>query len=330
LRKRHIHNGNLRIGMALIAAALCFTALLTPAAQAQAIHVKHAKGELTLPATPKTVLVLDVPSLDTLHALGVEVAGVPSNNLVSYLAQYQADRYRKIGTIFEPDLAAIQAAQADLVIVGGRSSSKYEEVAKLAPTIDLSGDSQRFLESARENIATLGRIFGKTREATQLIATLDGKAAALQAAAKDAGPIVMLMANAGRVGVYGAGARPHWLYRDIGFHAVNVVIPPNPNPQDRQAAAAASAAAFADAMQKNPDWIFVLDRSAAIGQGTAENAAARVLGEDERVRQTNAWKNQQVVYLLPQEAYIVSSGYQALTRLMDQVHQAVRAKTGKK
>jgi len=314
-----------RMGLPLIAAALFCALLAIPAAQAQPITVKHAKGEITLTATPKTVLVLDVPSLDTLDALGVDVAGVPGGNLVPYLTQYQADRYRKIGTLFEPDLAAIQAAKPDLIIIGGRSASKYEDLAPLGPTIDLSVDSQRYLDSARENIETLGRIFGKTREAAQLVTTLDEKATALKAVAKDAGTLVMLIANAGRVGVYGAGARTNWLYRDIGFAAVALSsTPPKPDATQEERAAA-SAAVFAEAMQKNPDWLFVVDRSAAIGQGTAENAAARVLGENDLVRQTSAWKNRKVVYLLPQEAYIVGSGYQALTRLMDQVQQAVSA-----
>jgi len=326
VKNTNLHRAYERFGLPLIVAALFFTLLLTPMAQAQSMHVKHAKGEISLAAPPKTVLVLDLPTLDTLNALNVEVAGVPEGSLVPYLRHYQDARYVKIGTLFEPNLAAIQAARADLIIVGGRSSAKYEEVAKLAPTIDFGPDNQRGLESAREHIATLGHIFDKPREAAQLIATLDEKAAALKAAAQRAGSTVMLITNAGRIGIYGAGARTNWLYQDIGFHAVPITTPPNPDPQDREAAAAASAAAFAEAMQHNPDWIFIVDRNAAIGQGTPENAAKHVLGENALASQTTAWKTGQVVDLLPQEAYIVGSGYQALTRLMDQVQQAVSAK----
>ncbi|KXU35286.1 iron ABC transporter substrate-binding protein [Cephaloticoccus primus] len=307
----------------LFACALAGLALfLAPFAQAQPIRITHAKGELVLPAVPKRVLVLDVPSLDNLDALGVEVAGVPDGNLVPYLAKYQAAKYAKIGSLFEPNYEAINAARPDLIIIGGRSSSKYKEVAAIAPTIDLSVDADNYIESAKANLATLGRIFGKERRAAELNTALDARLAALKGLAAGAGRTVIVTTNAGRIGAYGPRSRLGWLHSTVGFNTVMDNIDDRFHGGD--------IISFEFLMEKNPDWIFVISRDAAIGQRNAENAAEKVL-DNELTHQTTAWKKQQIVYLDPPSAYIVGSGYQALSNLLGQVHDAlVASKVGKK
>jgi iron complex transport system substrate-binding protein len=76
----------------------------------------------------------------------------------------------------------------------------------------------------------------------------------------------------------------------------------------------------------NPEWLFVIDRDAGIGRATDPGKAAAQVLDNELVHQTNAWKKKQIVYLDPQAAYIVSSGYTALTTLLDQVYKAVSEK----
>ena len=54
----------------------------------------------------------------------------------------------------------------------------------------------------------------------------------------------------------------------------------------------------------NPDWLFVLDRTAAIGE---EGKTAREVLDNALVHQTKAWKNNQVVYL-SSSAYLAAGG----------------------
>ena len=162
---------------ALAGAIIGLGALAAPATAD--VLVRHAKGELSLPSTPEKVFVFDLASLDTLTALGVEVSGVPGGKKPAYLSQYEGEDVAKIGTLFEPDYEAINAGEPDLIIVAGRSSAKYEDLAKLAPTIDLTTDTENFLESARQNARTLAGLFGKEEEAEALLAKLDESNAAL-------------------------------------------------------------------------------------------------------------------------------------------------------
>ncbi|HAU75352.1 MAG TPA: iron ABC transporter substrate-binding protein, partial [Agrobacterium sp.] len=77
---------NFTFPVRLLAAAAFSLGAMT--ASAEEMTIKHAQGETVLKAAPKKVLVLDVPSLDNLDALGVEPTGVVGSNLPTYLQKY--------------------------------------------------------------------------------------------------------------------------------------------------------------------------------------------------------------------------------------------------
>ncbi len=92
---------------------------------AQTVPVKHARGEAAVPSNPTKTVVLDLAVLDTLHALGVDVTGVPTAaKLPPQLAQYADKRYLKVGSMFEPNYEVIHAAQPQVIFVAGRSAPK--------------------------------------------------------------------------------------------------------------------------------------------------------------------------------------------------------------
>jgi len=120
------------------AAALALT--LSPAL---AETVTHAQGQTEITGTPETVLVYDIATLDNLDALGVPVAGAPGAALPPYLARYAAP----IGTLFEPDFEAVNAAEPDLVLVGGRSAAQYAALSALVPTLDLTVAREGYIDN---------------------------------------------------------------------------------------------------------------------------------------------------------------------------------------
>ena len=71
----------------------------------------------------------------------------------------------------------------------------------------------------------------------------------------------------------------------------------------------------------NPDWLFVLNRSAAIGE---EGKAAKDVLDNPLVAETTAWKKGQVVYL-PPETYLAAGGTQELLNASKQVTEAFNA-----
>jgi iron complex transport system substrate-binding protein len=294
---------------AALAAALAVS-IAVPSFAAD-IVVKHAQGETTVAQNPAKVVTFDYAALDTLDALGVDIIGLPGSNLPEYLGKYADDKYLKLGTIFEPDFEAVAAAAPDLIIVAGRSSTAYAELAKIAPTIDLSNDWANFEGSIKANSKILGEIFGKTAEVDALIAELDAKTAAIKAKAADAGKGLVVLTSGNEVTAYGPGSRFGWIHDSLGVA---------PAVADVEAATHGDAISFEFILEANPDWLFVIDRDAATGEG----AAAAIL-DNELVVQTNAWKNQHVVYIDPVRSYIVNGGLPAFTALVDQVGTALGA-----
>src|SRR6218665_1919640 len=227
------------------AGVLALFSALTLAAPSLAadIVVKHAQGETTLPATPVKVVTFDYATLDTLDALGVEITGLPGSNLPEYLGKYADDKYLKLGTIFEPDYEAVAAAAPDLIIVAGRSSAAYPELAKIAPTIDLSNDWANFEGSIKANSKILGDIFGKTAEVDAQIAALDARIAAIKAKAADAGKGLIVLTSGTEVTAYGPGSRFGWIHDSLGIV---------PAVADVEAATHGDAVSFEFVLEANP------------------------------------------------------------------------------
>ncbi len=276
-----------------------------------ATTITHAQGELEIDGVPETVLVYDLAVIDTLDALGVKVDGIPAINLPAYLESYRDADLPAIGSLFEPDFEAVAAMAPDLVIVGGRSSPKYAELAAIAPTIDLSIDRTDFVASAKKNAETLGRIFGKEAEAAEAVAQLDASVAALREASADAGSVLVILTTGGRMSAHGPGSRFGVVYDEYGF---------SPAVEQLDTGNHGQSISNEFILETNPDWLFVVDRDAAIGR---EGQAARQMLDNELVRQTTAWQQDQVVYLDAVSWYIVGGGLTAMKTSIEQMTEAV-------
>ena len=303
---------------ALLAAATLIGLLVLAAgsapARAEPIVVKHAQGETTLAAIPKRVLVLDFASLETLDAIGVEVVGVVGALMPEHLSKYKADAYVKIGTLFEPDYEAIHAAKPDLIIVSARSAPKYGELSKIAPTIDLSTDDNSHLQSSIERARTLGRIFGKEAEIDALVAKLEAAIAGVRKQSENAGKGLIILTTGGKMSAYGPSSRFGTLHRDFG-------IPPAVEGLDK--AIHGQGISFELILKSNPDWLLVVDRDVAVGQGG--QPAAELL-DNPLVARTAAWQKGQVVYLDPVRWYLVGGGLISLQACADQITAAFQGK----
>lgn len=294
----------------LFGAALVATALAS-SANAADVAVKHAQGETTVATNPEKVVVFDFATLDNLDRLGVKIIGVPGSIAYpEYLKKYDGADYTKVGTLFEPDYEAVNAAEPDLIIVGGRSAAKYGELAKIAPTIDLTVPAKEFISGTEANIEKLGQIFGKETEAKAEVDKLNSELAALKEKTKGKGKGLMILTSGGKISAYGPGSRFGVLHDSFGVE---------PAAPDLSVGNHGQPVSSEFILETNPDWLFVLDRDAAIGR---EGTSAKQLLDNDLVRQTNAWKNDQVVYLNAQNWYLVGGGLGALHNTIQQLSAA--------
>lgn len=284
---------------------------LSVATLGYAAPVKHAQGETNIDGVPQKIVVFDLAAVDTLDVLGVEIDGLPAGILPPYLQKYADSSITRVGTMFEPDFEAVAAMEPDLIIVGGRSAPKYAELSKLAPTIDLTVDRTNFFASAKQNAVTLGEIFGKQAEAAEAVAALDTSLAGLRASAEDAGNVLVMITTGGRMSAHGPGSRFDVVFSDYGF---------KPAVEGLDTGTHGQAISNEFILETNPDWLFVVDRDAAIGR---EGTAAKQMLDNELVNQTTAWQKNQVVYLDPVSWYLVGGGLTAMNISIDQIVEAL-------
>ncbi len=276
------------------------------------VTVAHAQGETAVPADPQRVVVFDVGVLSTLDSLGVEVAGVPEATYPESLSQYSGAEYAKVGSLFEPDYEAVNALEPDLIIVGGRSAAVYPELAEIAPTIDLTVDNQDFLASFAERTTTLCEVFGEQAAVAERLAAVEQRATEVRTAAADAGDALFVMTSAGELSAYGPETRFGLVYEELGL---------TPADDGLTAADHGDAISFEYLAENDPDVLLVLDRDAAIGE--SGQAAAQVL-DNELVRGTTAWQQDDVHYLDSTVWYIAPNGLPSVEQMVEEVGAAVR------
>jgi len=303
-----------RHSISLIVVALLALVSGAPTSRSEPLIVSHAQGETTLATKPKKIFTLDLSALENLDALGIEVAGVPGALIPSHLAKYGDAKYTKIGSLFEPDYEAINAAKPDLIIVAARSGPKLKELSRIAPTIDLTVDDSDFLASVFRHARTLGQILGKQAEVEARISKIEVDAKALREKASMAGRGLIILTTGGRMSAYGPLSRFGLLHNAFGI---------TPAVADLDRAIHGQGVSFELILKANPDWLFVVDRDTAIGR--AGQPAAKLL-DNPLVARTNAWKNGNVVYLDPARWYLVGGGLVSIQTNLDQIASALASK----
>lgn len=312
----------LRFAALQLSLALSLLLVLSTAHAAYPLTVEHAQGSVILDQPPTRVAVFDLATLDTMEALDVEVAGVPEQVGPAHLQKFQDEKYAKVGTLFEPDYAALQALQPDLIIIAGRSRMAYDKLAELAPTIDLTLNPESFVEGVRGNLQLLGNIFDKPQKAEQLDTELQQALVKVQQQSRGLSSVTLFTIN-GRIMTHAPGERFGMLYELLGTKSTAEAGEAAPGGQARPEAGSPEAkklqedqrARLEQALAQQPDWIVVLDRGAATG---GEGRAAETMGQDTAVAATDAWKQGKVYYLDPAAWYTATGGYQSLMETLQE------------
>ena len=276
----------------------------------QSLNGSKEAVELTVPYDPQRIAVLDMASLDILDALGLgdRVVGSASTSL-DYLQSYmENEAVANLGTIKEADLEAVMASEPDVIFIGGRLATSYDALSEIAPVIYLSTDTELgVVKSVCKNTAAVASLFGLESKAEELMTDFDGRIAALQefAAGKTA---IVGMCTSGSYNVLGNDGRCSLIGREIGFENIGVDANIDTSTHGNEAS-------FEFIVEKNPQYIFVMDRDAAIGTDGAK--LAQEIMDNELVNKTQAAQDGHVIYLAnPAVWYTAEGGVTALDRML--------------
>ena len=286
----------------------------TPAAP-ETITITSLNGnrepvELEIPYDPQRIAILDMASLDILDALGVgdRVVGSASTSL-DYLQSYVTDEnISNLGTIKEADLEAVMACEPDVIFIGGRLSKSYDALSEIAPVVYLSTDSSiGVVESVRKNAATIASMFGLEDQVATLMGGFDSRIETLKAFAEGK-TAIMGLCTSGGFNVLGNDGRCSIIGVEIGFENVGVDANVDTSTHGNEAS-------FEFIVDKNPEYIFVMDRDAAIATEGAQ--LAQEIMENELVMGTDAYQNGNIVYLAhPAVWYTAEGGITALDLML--------------
>ncbi|MFJ5623348.1 siderophore ABC transporter substrate-binding protein [Peribacillus loiseleuriae] len=279
--------------------------------ESKEITVKHLLGETTVKTLPEKVAVFDMGSLDTLDKLGVEsVVAVPHDGLPTYLNKYEGTT-ENAGGLKEPDFEKLAAVAPDLIIISGRQAESYEELSKIAPTIYMGVDTSKYMESFEQNVTTLGEIFGKEDEAVKELGNVEKSIEELKTTVNPEKTGLILLSNGGKVSAFGPNSRFGIIHDVFGVKAVDDKL---------EVSTHGNSINFEYIVEKNPDYLFVVDRDAVAGDG----AAAKTTIENDLVKGTKAFKEGNIVYLDPSYWYLSGGGLESVQEMVHEISEGLK------
>ena len=279
-------------------------------ADGEKIKITHKLGETEVTKNPSKVIVFDYGIADALNTLDVEIIGLPKSSLPSLLSKYEDSKYENVGSLKEPDMEKVYELKPDLIIMSGRLESYYEELNKIAPTIYLGVDNTDYLGSFKKNMETLGQIFDKEKEVKAQVAKVEEAIGKVNEKAEGVNALIAL-ANDNAFSVYGEGSRFGIIHKEFGIEAVDKTIESSTHGQK---------ASFEYILDKNPDYLFVIDRAAVTGG----NTSAKEMFDNEIIKKTDAYKNGNIVYLDADVWYTISGGIESTQKMVDEVLEALK------
>ncbi|OBX08804.1 ABC transporter [Gallibacterium salpingitidis] len=282
--------------------------------QAQDITVKTSVGEQTIPQDAKRIVVLDYGVADTLRELGAtdRIVGIPkSTALPAYLESFKADTFANVGSLPEPAFEKINELKPDLIIASGRQQKMLDRFKEIAPVFYYQNDFNDFYPSLVNNIDILGKIVNKEAEAKQRIADLDKKINGLAEVTKGKTALLVLV-NENRISAYGDTSRYGLVYQKFGF---------TPADKNIKSSTHGMSVGFEYVLEKNPDYLLVVDRTAAI---TDKKGNAQVVLNNDLIKKTKAYQQKHIVYLDAANWYLAFGGLKATENMITELESAVK------
>lgn len=280
--------------------------------EGEKILVEHELGTTEVPVNPQKVITFDFGVLDALDSLEVDVIGTAkSSKLPSFLSKYEDEKYIDFGTLKEPNMEKVFEAKPDLIIISGRMEDYYEEFSKIAPTLYMTLDNTDYMASFEKNMNTLGQVFDKEKLVTKKLNEVKESVEEVNklATEKKVNALITL-ANEGAFSVYGEGSRFGIIHGAFGIEAVDKTIESSTHGQK---------ASFEYIVEQNPDYIFVVDRTAVVGGASS----AKDMFNNELIKKTDAYKNDRIVFLDAQVWYTVNGGFTSTQIMVDEIKAAL-------
>lgn len=277
------------------------------------VTIEHELGKTEVDKNPEKVVVFDNGIMDTLDELDIDIAGVPQANLPSYLAKFESDDYANVGAPKEPDLEKIAEVDPDVIIISGRQSDMYDELEEIAPTIYLGVDTDRYMDSFEENMHTIGELFDKEDEIDKELADIEESVDAVKEKAEGLDKkALIIMAADKKISAFGPSSRFGLIHDVFGIPPVDEGIENSTHGQN---------VSFEYVKEQDPDLLYVVDKG-AIKKGSEQPPAKDII-ENELVKDSTAYQNDDIYYLNPEVWYQSGGGLVSVKEMIKEVSDSL-------
>lgn len=269
---------------------------------------------LANPLESATGVVMDFGAVDTLVVLDKTdaISALPMRNLPRYLGDIDTTTMKDGGGMKEPNLDVYAEIKPAFIVISPRLGGKVEELSQYAPVLNFAANADDYYPSVTQNILELAKLVDAEDAANRSLNTLNTTLDTIKAdiATSDKRALTM-MHNAGNVFATPAGGHGQYIHNFLGVK--NAVIEPI---EGRQVVDIA----YLNEIQ--PDLLFIIDRSAAIGQ---EPLDLETFKRDVVANaKTQAGKEIKVVYLDPTLWYLSGNGLMSMEMQAKEVQKGLQ------
>ncbi|HFH9921704.1 TPA: siderophore ABC transporter substrate-binding protein [Streptococcus suis] len=302
----------------IIALAACSSA--EQVSTSQDITIQTSTGETTVPSNPQKIVVLDYGVADSLRALGKEdtIVGMPKDSLPTYLKDLKDKKeITNVGNLREVNLETVAELEPDLIILSSRTQDQQAEFEKIAPAIYFENSTSDYLNSVKTNATELAKLFGDevVKEAESKLADIDTLVQTAQDKNKDTQLTTLtVLLNEGSMAGIAPDGRYSFIYKTLGFQPTDLKL--KENTQGNQGRSHGSSLSLESVSQINPDIIFVVDRTLAIGGDDTQNSD---ILNNALIQETNAGKNKKIITLTPDLWYLSGGGLESTKLMFEEV-----------
>lgn len=282
------------------------------AASENTVEITHSLGKTHVPLNPERIVALDFATIENLNQIGVSIIGMPKLAVPTHLKDFESnDEITNVGSLVEVNLELINELNPDLIIIGGRLRDSYKSLSRIAPTIITNFETSDPVGALRKDLENLGEIFDKEGEYGDLLMELEHKIDEAQKTIQDSDKkALVVLHNRGRFSAYGSGSRFGLIHDVLGVREAAKGL-------DTHLHGTRASSEFIK--ETNPDILFVVDRSAAIG----EQALDVEVVENELIQRTNAYQNGKIIYLNSEAWYLSGTGgIESINMMIDEIWQA--------
>lgn len=290
----------------------------------QALNGNKEMADIEVPYDPQRIAILDMPALDIIDALGVGDRIVGSTSVtIEYLTDYNPDDSNgvimNLGTVKTADLEKVAACEPDIIFIGGRLSSIYADLEAIAPVVYLAVDYEKgVVESTKYNAQTIASIFGKETEIDALFTEFQPRIDALNNVLN--GKNVLLgMYNSNALSLMDTESQLNIIAKELGANNLGETV------GEVDKATHGEEASWETIITLNPEYMFILDRSTAIGAADEGVMGAREVIENDLIKELDVYKDGKIVYFIDHANvwYTSTGGVQALDTMLADLEAAL-------